>query len=79
MDGLLESKLELPEPQLSENAVAVLEKRYFKRDKDGKVDEDPKQLFWRVALNIASAGGSGSRPSNEGDVPGFPWGPSGSA
>jgi ribonucleoside-diphosphate reductase alpha chain len=56
MDELV-SKLELPEPQMSENAIAVLEKRYFKKDKDGKVAENPKELFWRVALNIASADG----------------------
>jgi len=56
MDELV-SKLELPEPQLSENSIAVLEKRYFKKDKDGKVIENPKQMFWRVASNIASADG----------------------
>ena len=56
MDELV-SKLELPEPQMSENAIAVLEKRYFRRDSEGKVAENPKELFWRVALNIAAADG----------------------
>ena len=46
---------ELIEPQLSQNSIAVLEKRYFKKDKDGKIIESPKELFWRVASNIALA------------------------
>jgi len=44
----------LVEPQLSANAVAVLERRYLKKDpEDGQVVETPKQLFWRVATHIA--------------------------
>jgi ribonucleoside-diphosphate reductase alpha chain len=54
MDDLVSK---LPEPRMSENAIAVLEKRYFRKDKEGKVIENPKQLFWRVASNIASADG----------------------
>ncbi len=40
---------------LTENAVTVLERRYLKKDADGKVIETPTQMFWRVAKNIARA------------------------
>jgi len=40
---------------LSPNALTVLERRYLKKDEEGKVNEDPKELFKRVAINIASA------------------------
>lgn len=40
---------------LTENAITVLERRYLKKDPDGKVIETPKQMFWRVAKNIARA------------------------
>jgi ribonucleoside-diphosphate reductase alpha chain len=42
-------------PALSPNAVTVLEKRYLKRDLNGKPLETPKDLFMRVAKAIASA------------------------
>jgi len=42
-------------PQLSENALRVLEKRYLRKDVDGNVTESPEELFQRVASNIASA------------------------
>ena len=42
-------------PGLSKNAVTVLEKRYLKRDKDGKVLETPVDMFRRVATAIAAA------------------------
>jgi ribonucleoside-diphosphate reductase alpha chain len=41
--------------ELSENAVAVLEKRYLIKDKSGKTIETPDGMFRRVAENIASA------------------------
>src|SRR3989304_248628 len=44
-----------PEPGLSPNALAVLEKRYLKRNETGKVVETPGQMFWRVAWNLAQA------------------------
>ncbi len=42
-------------PGLSKNAVTVLEKRYLKRDKTGKVLETPIDMFRRVAESIAAA------------------------
>jgi ribonucleoside-diphosphate reductase alpha chain len=41
--------------RLSQNAVKVLERRYLKRDKAGKVIETPEEMFRRVAQAIASA------------------------
>jgi len=40
---------------LSPNAVTVLERRYLKRDTEGKVLESPADMFRRVARTIASA------------------------
>jgi len=42
-------------PVLSKNAVTVLERRYLKRDQEGKVLETPVDMFRRVARTIASA------------------------
>lgn len=42
-------------PELTKNALTVLERRYLKRDKSGKVLETPVQMFRRVADTIASA------------------------
>jgi len=39
----------------SENAMRVLEKRYLKTDEQGQVIETPRDMFRRVAHNIASA------------------------
>ncbi len=41
--------------KLTINAAKVLEKRYLKRDGDGKVAETPSQMFRRVADNVAKA------------------------
>ena len=46
----------LSDPDLSPNAITVLERRYLKREADtGKVTETPRQLFWRVASSVARA------------------------
>ncbi|OQB50752.1 MAG: Ribonucleoside-diphosphate reductase NrdZ [Deltaproteobacteria bacterium ADurb.Bin151] len=42
-------------PALTKNAITVLERRYLKRDKEGKILETPVQMFHRVADTIASA------------------------
>jgi ribonucleoside-diphosphate reductase alpha chain len=44
-----------PDPKLSENAMRVLEKRYLKRDDKNRVIETPRELFMRVAWNLAQA------------------------
>jgi len=40
---------------LSNNAKKVLERRYLKKDMDGKVIETPEEMFKRVAKHIAKA------------------------
>jgi len=49
------TKDKFPEPILSENALRVLERRYLRKDLEGNVIETPKEMFLRVARNIASA------------------------
>jgi len=43
------------ELKLSDNALAVLKKRYLKKDSQGKVVETPERMFRRVAQHIAKA------------------------
>ncbi len=45
----------LAEPKLSENAWYIGKTRYAKRDNSGNPTESPRELFWRVAYNIATA------------------------
>src|SRR2546428_3499489 len=44
-----------PEPKLTDNALRVLGKRYLKKDDRVRVIETPKELFARVAWNLAQA------------------------
>ncbi len=44
---------ELMEPVISDNAKYIAETRYAMKDKDGKVTEKVKDIFWRVASNVA--------------------------
>jgi ribonucleoside-diphosphate reductase alpha chain len=41
--------------QLSENAITVLERRYLRKDESNKPIEKPRDMFLRVAGNIAKA------------------------
>ncbi|MFC1923993.1 vitamin B12-dependent ribonucleotide reductase [Chloroflexota bacterium] len=43
------------EVSLSPNALRVLEKRYLRKDRQGKVIEKPEEMFHRVAHSIAAA------------------------
>lgn len=44
----------LADPELTDNAVAVLERRYLLREGD-ELLETPRQMFWRVATHVAIA------------------------
>lgn len=44
---------ELMEPQLSSNAKYIAETRYSQKTEDGKPFESVKDIFWRVASNVA--------------------------
>lgn len=46
---------DLPEHQLSENALYIGKTRYAKRDSEGNPIESAREMFWRVAYNIAVA------------------------
>ncbi len=59
MDALatagLVQKLTQPNPGLTDNALAVLHRRYQAKDREGNVIEEPDQMFRRVAQNLALA------------------------
>lgn len=46
---------DFPEPIISENSRMVLERRYLKKDENGKPIEAPRDMFMRVATTIAQA------------------------
>lgn len=50
-----QKQLSTPEGGLSENSVRVLERRYLKKDQEGRTVETPDGMFRRVAANVASA------------------------
>jgi len=45
----------VPAIDIGENGRRVLEKRYLKRDAEGRTLETIEEMFWRVASNIAEA------------------------
>lgn len=47
--------VKLAEPKLTENSWYIGKTRYARRRPDGTSTETPKELFWRVAYNIATA------------------------
>ena len=47
--------MDMNPPLLTENALTVLEKRYLKKDPEGRPIETAEELFRRVAENIAQA------------------------
>ncbi len=51
--------------KLSDNSLRVLEKRYLKKDENGKVIEAPGELFLRVAKTIAAADRIFKKPEEE--------------
>lgn len=48
-------KVKMTEPQLSANALKVLQWRYLKKDEAGNILETAQEMFFRVAENIAQA------------------------
>ncbi len=44
-----------PDRHLASNALAVLSRRYLKKDEQGRVIESPAEMFRRVAANVAQA------------------------
>ncbi len=47
--------VDLPQPELSQHAETILQRRYLKTDAKGVITETPQELFWRVAWSIAQA------------------------
>ncbi|MEP7204606.1 MAG: adenosylcobalamin-dependent ribonucleoside-diphosphate reductase [Candidatus Saccharibacteria bacterium] len=45
----------LIEPELSDNARYIASTRYSRKNLQGEATETPKEIFWRVAYNIATA------------------------
>lgn len=49
----LKKPIDLPEVLVNPNADVVLKKRYYLKSLDGKIKENARDLFWRVASSIA--------------------------
>ena len=43
----------LLEPKFSRNSLEIMQKRHLLKDKQGKILENPRQMLWRVASNMA--------------------------
>ncbi|MGK0480262.1 MAG: ribonucleoside-diphosphate reductase alpha chain [Planctomycetota bacterium] len=52
---LIDPPADLPDPDVTGNALTVLERRYLIRNEGGDLIESPRQLFWRVARTVAKA------------------------
>ena len=50
---------------LTPNALKVLEKRYLRKNEEGKIVETPEELFMRIARHIASADSAYGKTSEE--------------
>ena len=48
----------LSQPQLSDNATYVAKTRYALKGRDGQMKEEVKDIFWRVASNVAKGDAS---------------------
>jgi len=51
--GTDQAPVDLPEPKLTDNARTILARRYLIKDESGEPIEGPRDLFWRVAREIA--------------------------
>ena len=50
---IVQAKSVVPGLEITENSLAVLERRYLSKDREGQVVETPEQMFRRVSDNLA--------------------------
>ena len=55
-------------PQWTDNAVTVLNRRYIRKGDDGEPAEEPEDMLWRVARDIAEAERHYDVPAMAGDI-----------